>query len=566
MPNGTEWGILFNGTPFLNGSTFRFNGTFVYTAAPRLSFEVVNGTYPFRVTCLCGPPGVQFWNTTATSPLSVEGVSVTVQATFLGEQISLCGNPSGCAQPEPPYPITFAASGLLGGTLWGLNFDDATVFSNGTNLSYFMWNGTYRYRVEAPGWQPSPANGNVVVNGTGLNQSVTFTSVTYPVAFQETGLKKGSNWSIQLNGLNETSNASTLVFDEPNGTYTWTLLGTPSSPLDYWWFPGDGHVVVNGSSAWITVAFVPVLTFSCPLGGCGPITYPFGWVEFVESGLPNGAEWSATINGTTMLSTVRTLVVFEESGNYTYALEAPDAVTIQGSVGVSETPMTWAVPIPVHFVQPHSPSYYQVTFFPTVNGAFSTSQTYPWQVAIYNATALSFGLPVTVWEPNGSYKWSVVSGLSPLAGGILPPQSGSAIVDGESAVVPISTLVLTRTHTLTFSESGLPSGMTWSVTLDSTVYGSAASTISFAEPNGTYSFQIGAVAGFTANPSNGSVAVAGSNQTVTIAFASTSGGGGSSSVGFLGLQGDTGYYLVGAIVAVVVIGLGVVLILRARRK
>lgn len=437
LPNGTEWGVLFNGTLFLNGFTFSFNGTFVFTPTPFISFEVVNGSYPFRPFCSCGPQSYSI-NTTAASPLRIEGASTTIQTTFQLGPISSCVPPNGCALPQPPYPVRFVASGLPGGTPWGVSFDNATVFANGTSLSYLMWNGTYRYALEAPGWQPRPASGNVIVNGAGVNQSVTFTRVTYPVTFEETGLPKRTNWwTVQLNGARGTSNTTTLAFDEPNGTYSWGGLGAPAL---VWSFPGAGSVEVNGSAAWITVGFVPVLTYSCPSGGCGSLPPPpFGLVEFVESGLPNGAEWSATINGTTLLSTVRTLVVFEKSGEYSYGLAAPGADPIQGSVTVAQSWLTQAVPIPAHFIRPRSPNYYPVEFSKELLGFPVAAQSYPWQVTIDGATALSLGLPVIVWEPNGTYAWSVVSGVIPFLPSMIPLQSGTVQVHGHSVFVPIAT-------------------------------------------------------------------------------------------------------------------------------
>lgn len=255
LPNGTPWGLLFNGTLFQNGSTFSSNGTLVYAVSSRISFEVVNGTYPFRPFCLCGLQSYHV-STTAASPLRIDGTSVTIQAAFQLGSVLSCGSPNGCER-QPPYPVSFVASGLLAGTLWGINFDNATVFANGTSLSYLMWNGTYRYAVEAPGWQPDPASGNVAVNGTGMNESITFTPVTYTVTLTESGLPTGTSWSVTLAGTSQISTTTSITFQESNGTYAFSVR----SASGYTSTPSTGSFRVSGAPV------SQALTFSPPSSG-----------------------------------------------------------------------------------------------------------------------------------------------------------------------------------------------------------------------------------------------------------------------------------------------------------
>jgi hypothetical protein len=80
------------------------------------------------------------------------------------------------------------------------------------------------------------------------------------------------------------------------------------------------------------------------------------------------------------------------------------------------------------------------------------------------------------------------------------------------------------THTVTFTESGLPSGTNWSVTLNGSVRSSHSSAITFTEPNGSLGFSVlsptAAENGtrFEATPSTGSVDVSGANVTVPIGY------------------------------------------------
>ena len=79
-------------------------------------------------------------------------------------------------------------------------------------------------------------------------------------------------------------------------------------------------------------------------------------------------------------------------------------------------------------------------------------------------------------------------------------------------------------HTITFNETGLPTGTSWTVILrnasDSFLRApsSDGSSISVSEPNGVYLFAVPGAGGYTANPSEGRVVLSGSDVTVPITF------------------------------------------------
>ncbi len=72
---------------------------------------------------------------------------------------------------------------------------------------------------------------------------------------------------------------------------------------------------------------------------------------------------------------------------------------------------------------------------------------------------------------------------------------------------------------VTFTESGLPTGTTWGVTLGVTHLSTNSSSIRFSEANGTYAYTIDSVPGYTSNTS-GSVTVNGNPVSVGIPFTS----------------------------------------------
>ncbi|MFP3318691.1 MAG: protease pro-enzyme activation domain-containing protein [Thermoplasmata archaeon] len=75
------------------------------------------------------------------------------------------------------------------------------------------------------------------------------------------------------------------------------------------------------------------------------------------------------------------------------------------------------------------------------------------------------------------------------------------------------------TYTVTFTENGLPSGTSWSVTFNGNTKSSTTTTISYTGiANGSYSFTVGNVSGYTASPSSGTITVNGGNVNQTITF------------------------------------------------
>ncbi|MEM3448856.1 MAG: hypothetical protein QXP38_08270 [Nitrososphaerota archaeon] len=64
-------------------------------------------------------------------------------------------------------------------------------------------------------------------------------------------------------------------------------------------------------------------------------------------------------------------------------------------------------------------------------------------------------------------------------------------------------------YSITFTETGLTAGTSWSVTLGTTTQSSNISTITFFEPNGFYSYSISGISGYRANAYTGTVPVNG---------------------------------------------------------
>jgi hypothetical protein len=108
-------------------------------------------------------------------------------------------------------------------------------------------------------------------------------------------------------------------------------------------------------------------------------------------------------------------------------------------------------------------------------------------------------------------------------------RTGDVTLASNAIVVP--TVTTASTYTVTFTESGLTSGTSWSATLDGASTSSVGTTIGFTLADGSYGFQIGAMARYAATPASGTVAVSGSDVGRAISF-SASGASGTWTVTF----------------------------------
>jgi len=160
------------------------------------------------------------------------------------------------------------------------------------------------------------------------------------------------------------------------------------------------------------------------------------------------------------------------------------------------------------------PSSYPVKFVATGLPASAA-----WSVTFAGASESGSASGIDLIEWNGSYAWSA----APVAGYVVAPASGVLNLNGTGATI---TLAFTPvTFSVTFNAIGLPSTATWTVTLDGVAHsGAGDAAVSFAIANGSYSYSVASVSGYTTSPASGTVSVAGEPQEVGIGFFSTSSG------------------------------------------
>jgi YVTN family beta-propeller protein len=397
--------------------------------------------------------------------------------------------------------LSFNETGLPGGTTWGVTANgtlpnQTTQWSTGAEITFgaepeYSPQTLYSYRIDAPlGYVATPAAG--VLNAGDpyhgpypVTVNVTFSQShgVYPVTFRETGLPKGTTWSVELSGTWNRTNSTTNQFLMPNGTYEFaiaqTTLYVPS--------PVNGSVTVAGAPVNVSIAFT------------SPPTY---LVSFTESGLKSGTDWDVKLGGGTYSSRSTTIGFHLRNGTYAFVASAPGYVThnspgnlaVNGS-GVSRTIHFTAAPYWVDFQESGLPVGTQ------------------WTVTCNGLTESGVSL-IAFPEPNGTFPFSVGAA----AARIPTPSSGNVSVNGANVSEPIDFVGPGSLFAVSFGETGLSAGTSWSVTLNGSARSATGPSIAFTEPNGTYGFSIAPVAGFTTMTS-GSVPVSGANVTVPVVFA-----------------------------------------------
>ena len=454
LPTGTTWSVTLNGTT-------------VVSATNTVAFNVPDGTYAYRVN----PMAEHYYLITSSGNVTVLGSGATVNVAFYSSI----------------YTITLTESNLPAGTGWSATLTGPGVsefnWTSTKSLGFTVPNGTYTFTIGVvSGWTASPHSGSIVVSGSSVIESIVFTRVTYTVTFSCSGLLPGETFSVTLDGAKKSAACTNgIQFTKPNGSYPFKV----GSIKYFVAAPANGTVVIAGTPVTVGIQF--------RLGSMFPVT-------FNATGLAPGVNWSVTFNGTS-----RTLGTFNTTfwaQNGTYSFNA------SGWPGYNVTPSSGVI---------------------TVNGKpvwqnlrFSESVTFSeiglplgtvWNVTL-NGTMRSSGTPTIVF-------WNLGNGSYPFSVGAVPhytvnPASGTIVVQGRLAYQNVT---FTQVQfSVTFQESGLPSGTSWSVTLNGTQESSTGPTIVFWERNGVYPYTIGAVAYYNVTPSAGSVTVNGGPQTVPISF------------------------------------------------
>jgi YVTN family beta-propeller protein len=420
------------------------------------------------------------------------------------------------------YAVSVSESGLPSLTEWWINVTGQP--SRGSTSPVVSFNesfGAYNYSMGTVAKNYSAPDGVLVAPGHPISVPVLFGLIPYVVQFTETGLLANTNWSVTMDGVTRIANSTSIEFWEPNGTHAYRIGSVPG------WSPGSfaGSVTVKGGAPPVIVPWLR-------------LTYP---VTFKESGLLPFTEWWVNVTRGPSTSSVGSLLSLSEpNGTYRYTVATLDkaysshggSFTVNG-LDVFEAIVFFAVNYTVTFAESGLPS--GAGWWVNLTGGSST---------------FSMTESLAFEAPNGSYSYSVVTNNLNYSA-----PRGSLVVNG-SEVSRVVTFYLVA-YPVIFTETGLPSGTSWSVTFNGTTQSGNENLEFVAVRNGTYAFTVGSVGKYTPSPSFGTITVRGLPASVSISFEPPA--------TFLGSPQEEGTVILGGSMVVAVVA-GAVAILVSRRK
>jgi hypothetical protein len=227
-----------------------------------------------------------------------------------------------------------------------------------------------------------------------------------------------------------------------------------------------------------------------------------GWANAslgLSSGSPQNGVWTGAIPAPSAAGTLEYCVYAIDAGagnSWTPYNQSAWAATggADPSFGCTHP---WSVPVRAS---------YATTFSETGLAAGT-----PWGVTIDGAAHTTSASSVSLLLTNGSYPYTV----SAVPGYYAPqPADGTLSVAGASQSVSVT--YGRPSYTLTFTETGLPKGTTWQVTVNGVTVSGDGSALGISEPNGTYAYSIGGISGWqlTSGTYRGSVTISGSASSV----------------------------------------------------
>ncbi len=315
------------------------------------------------------------------------------------------------------------------------------------------------------------------------------TSSVSSVEFTESGLPSGKMWTVNLAGSQQTSSNGTIMFSEKNGTYSYVI-----STADFNFGPSapSGSISVEGKPVVQPISFLRLYNAS-----------------FFVEGLPSGTRWFLNVSDPLSFnSTSNSIVIHLPNGSYSYTIQVasnsyePAPSQSSGSFSISGSPVSPA---------PQSAPIMMVKMFPVTFNETGLRSGKTWYVNVsQNRTLSSNNSTISFYENNGTFNFTAYA-----LGYAAYPSYGNFTVSGSALNVSIK---FTELFSVTFKETGLPSGKYWSVELGKATLGSTSTSISFKRPNGTYTYTIIPVKGYSANPPYGNVTVNGVNAKVAVNF------------------------------------------------
>lgn len=267
-------------------------------------------------------------------------------------------------------------------------------------------------------------------------------------------------------------------------------------------------------------------------------------VTFHESGLPSGANWSVSFSsGSVFTSNGSGLTANLTNGTYAYrGISSDNRYSGHGQSG--------------SFIMEGHPLSVNITFSPVTFMVTAIETSLPtgthWYLNLSDGISLnSSRQDIMVKLMNGTYSYRAATSNKKWEPSVT---AGTVNVTG----FPVSTSVnfIKVTYAVTFTESGLPSGTQWSISIGGHVYQTLGDSVYVYVTNGTLSYHAISVSGYVTSNVTKNITVNGSNVNIVISYSKAR----------QPLYFETHPYITAGIAGVIVIAAVLALYARKRRK
>lgn len=445
--------------------------------------------------------GVSVTNPSAASTtLNVTSGGGTLFANFLStgrDTVTLDTAPSNCGSVE--FGGTTYSAGSQVSVSPGGSYTISALSCSNMSFSGWGTGGNSNLTVTSP----VQYGGAVTVTGNGTLTAIFYSPERVTVALSTAPSTCGS---ISFQG--SSYSGSTGVSLSP-GNYSISATACGGYSFAYWAISG-GVSVANPASPSTTVTLTGTAGITANFSAVG--TYP---VTFTESGLPFGYSWSLTVAGTSVQSDTNANFLSLPNGTYSYLLSQQTTGT---GLRYGSTPASGTFVINgagyTRAVSYSSQIYLETSASPATGGTVAPAP--GWYNSSSSVTLTASPAPGYLfagWYGNGTGNYT----------GPNPSQS-LTLYSPETEFAVFSPITVSA-YSVTFVESGLAPGVTWSATLNGQTLASSSTQIVFQSTNGTlpWSIQTPILSApgteYVATVSSGSITVLGAPASQTVSYA-----------------------------------------------
>jgi hypothetical protein len=175
--------------------------------------------------------------------------------------------------------VTFAETGLPPSTLWNVNFDGANHSSTNPTIQFPASNGTHSFVIDpVANYISTPASGNIIVNGSDIKISVSFTPIPAPAGglifedeFAQDTCLNTALWRVNAPLLYDISAYESSAFNEE------VSVSYPNLPLAFsgqgmnWGMTGYNTMSAVTSNIVFTPPYLVTIDASASLSSGNPI-------------------------------------------------------------------------------------------------------------------------------------------------------------------------------------------------------------------------------------------------------------------------------------------------------